>query len=123
MVTTDNFDQFCNGMSLHLVLPPGPNEYWNDLATEHKSAPEHQKWMYDADPFTARKAVDERQEKSAKKKEEASQPSSSRGPAQTSQEFVHCPEAKMASSLRDLVEESIKKASEHVACFHGCEEY
>ena len=57
-------------MQLNRVLPPGPREYWNELAAEHKNAPEHTKWMYDTDPFAARKEVDERQAKAAKKREE-----------------------------------------------------
>ncbi|KAI0691979.1 P-loop containing nucleoside triphosphate hydrolase protein [Cytidiella melzeri] len=103
--------RFCNGIQLNRVLPPGPREYWTQLAAEHKQTPEHQKWMYDADPFAARKAVDERQEKAAKKRE---QPSSSTGTgaAGPSPEFAHAPEVKMASSVRDVVEDSIKKAFE-----------
>jgi ATP-dependent RNA helicase DHX57 len=62
--------------------------------------------MYEADPFAARKAVSERQEKAAKKKDDAS---SSKGQAGTSPEFANAPEARMASSLREIVEDSIKK--------------
>ncbi|KAJ3555162.1 hypothetical protein NM688_g2729 [Phlebia brevispora] len=70
--------------------------------------------MYEADPFAARKAVDERQEAAAKKREQKTKESSSGSGliAQTSPEFAHSPEAKMASSLRDLVEQSIKNALE-----------
>ena len=64
--------KFGNGTPLDRVLPPGPRDYWRELAAEHKEAPEHQKWMYEADPFAARRTVDERQEKSAKKREEKS---------------------------------------------------
>ncbi|KAI0785417.1 hypothetical protein BC629DRAFT_1593889 [Irpex lacteus] len=103
--------RFCNGIQLNRVLPPGPRDYWNQLAAEHKQAPEHQKWMYEADPFTARKVVDERQEKAAKKREEP--PSGSRATvAATSPEYAQAPEVKMASSIRETVEESIKKAFE-----------
>ena len=63
--------------------------------------------MYEADPFAARKAVTERQEKAAAKKQ--GEASGSRSQPGTSPEFTNAPEAKMASSLRDLVEESIKK--------------
>lgn len=100
--------QFCNGIQLNRVLPPGPRDYWNELAAEQKQSPEHLKWMYDADPFSARKAVSERQEKAAKKKEEASS-SNDKGQASPSPEFANAPEAKMAGSLRELVEDSIKK--------------
>ncbi|KAL4253594.1 hypothetical protein ABKN59_003415 [Abortiporus biennis] len=103
--------RFCNGIQLNRVLPPGPRDYWNELANEHKTVPEHQKWMYDADPFAARKAVDERQAKAAKKREETAGSSSNTASLNaTSPEFSHLPEVKMAGSLRELVEDSIKHA-------------
>ncbi|KZT08749.1 P-loop containing nucleoside triphosphate hydrolase protein [Laetiporus sulphureus 93-53] len=102
--------RFCNGIQLNRVLPPGPREYWNELAAEHQDAPEHQKWMYDADPFAARKAVEERQAKAAAKRAESSQEGQgTRGSTGASREFENAPEARMASALRDLVEDSIKK--------------
>lgn len=95
------------------MLPPGPREYWNELAEEHKKVEEHQKWMYESDPFAARKAVDERQASAAKKKEEKDQGSSRPSAMSTKQsiEFANAPEVKMASDLRDLVESCIKKVS------------
>ncbi|OCH95734.1 P-loop containing nucleoside triphosphate hydrolase protein [Obba rivulosa] len=104
--------RFCNGIQLNRVLPPGPREYWNELAMEHKNAPDHQAWMYDTDPFAARKAVEERQAAAAKKRDEAPKEGGGSGSSSssTSPEFVNAPEAKMASSLRDLVEDCIKKA-------------
>ncbi|EPT05932.1 hypothetical protein FOMPIDRAFT_1026812 [Fomitopsis schrenkii] len=103
--------RFCNGIQLNRVLPPGPREYWNTLAAERKDVPEHQNWMYDDDPFAARKAVDERQAKTAQKKEDSSTGgNTSKGGKTVSREFENAPEAKMAVSLRDLVESSIKKA-------------
>ncbi|RPD64692.1 P-loop containing nucleoside triphosphate hydrolase protein [Lentinus tigrinus ALCF2SS1-7] len=104
--------RFSNGIQLNRVLPPGPREYWNQLAAEHKAAPAHQSWMYEADPFAARKAVEERQDKAAKKKEEASRPEIASREVKQSSEFAHSPEAKMATSLRDFVERAIKQAIE-----------
>lgn len=103
--------QFCNSIQLHLVLPPGPRDYWNELAAEHKNAPEHMKWMYSADPFAARREVDDRQAKSAKKREEPTETVDTRGPKDlpASAEFSQAPEVKMASSLRELVEDAVKK--------------
>jgi ATP-dependent RNA helicase DHX57 len=69
-------------------------------------------WMYDADPFTARKEVDDRQVKAAKKQEEASIQDEPRGKAtlgRASHEFSRVPEVKMATSLRELVESAIKQ--------------
>lgn len=72
--------------------------------------------MYEADPFAARKAVAERQEKAAKKKETSS---NDKGQGGTSPEYANAPEAKMASSLRDLVEESIKKVRSDISHSSG----
>lgn len=72
--------------------------------------PEHQKWMYEADPFTARRAVNERQAKATKRKE-ATAAETNKPINQTSPEFLHAPEVKMATSLREMVERSIKKVS------------
>lgn len=71
--------------------------------------------MYEADPFAARKAVTERQEKVAKQKEEASSKSKDHGG--TSPEFANAPEAKMAGGLRDLVEDSIRKVRVETSIF------
>ncbi|KAL0581083.1 putative ATP-dependent RNA helicase ucp12 [Marasmius crinis-equi] len=76
--------------------------------TEHKNAPDHQKWMYEADPFAARKEVEERQARAAEKRAEStSKPGgSSSGP---SNEFSQAPEIRMATSLREQVEDAIKQ--------------
>ena len=66
--------------------------------------------MYESDPFAAHKAVKRRQEEAAKQK--ATSEASSSKPAaqpQVSKEFVNAPEVKMATSLRDTVEEAIRK--------------
>lgn len=102
-------NQFCNGIQLNRVLPSGPRDYWVELAAEHKNAPEHMQWMYDADPFAARRAVDERQAKAAKNRQEGN-PKDSK--TQASQEFAHAPEVRMASELRDMVEDVVKKVIE-----------
>ena len=68
--------------------------------------------MYDTDPFAARKEVDERQAKAAKKREvDEDRGSSSRNQPAVFREFALAPEVRMASSLRDMVEEAVKKAS------------
>lgn len=70
--------------------------------------------MYDSDPFAARKEVDERQEKAAKKREEVSVGGNiiSRG-VPISVEFAQVPEVKMASRLREMVEVTVRKASDN----------
>lgn len=97
-------------MQLNRVLPPGPREYWSELAAQHRAAPDHQRWMYDADPFAARKEVGERQTKAAQKKEE-NVPGLQRDTHKPSisPEFTQAPEVRMSSSLRDLVEDTVKK--------------
>ncbi|KDQ15674.1 hypothetical protein BOTBODRAFT_54555 [Botryobasidium botryosum FD-172 SS1] len=104
--------RFSNGLQLNRVLPPGPREYWNELAAAHKTAPDHLKWQYEADPFAARKAVDERQEKAAARKAAQAEggPSGENGPQKpvVSREFEKAPEVRMAARLRELVESAIK---------------
>ncbi|KAI0931624.1 hypothetical protein AcW2_000470 [Taiwanofungus camphoratus] len=102
--------RFCNGIQLNRVLPPGPREYWNELAAEQKGIPEHQKWMYDADPFAARKAVEERQAKAVQRREDSARGNAVEQKPQLSKEFENAPEAKMASALRDVVESAIKQS-------------
>jgi hypothetical protein len=68
--------------------------------------------MYEADPFAARREVDERQAKAAQKKEErASDHQGDSHKSSVSPEFAQAPEVKMSSGLRDLVEETVKKVS------------
>ncbi|RDB29375.1 hypothetical protein Hypma_015909 [Hypsizygus marmoreus] len=102
--------RFCNGIQLSIVLPPGPRDYWNELAAEHKNSPPHLKWMYEADPFAAQEA------RAAMKRDAAAAQSTSSSAStqkpthgQASREFFQAPEVKMASSLRELVEDAIKK--------------
>ena len=66
--------------------------------------------MYESDPFAAYKAVKQRQEEAAKQKV-ALEASSSKSAVQpkVSKEFINAPEVKMATSLRDTVEEAIRK--------------
>ncbi|CAA7264809.1 unnamed protein product [Cyclocybe aegerita] len=103
--------RFSNGIQLNRALPPGPRDYWNELAVEHKTIEEHQKWMYDADPFSAQKMVEERQAKAQQKREEATLAKANpdvpqAGSSTTSSDY---PEVIMATSLRELVEDAIKE--------------
>ncbi|KAH9178563.1 P-loop containing nucleoside triphosphate hydrolase protein [Lactarius sanguifluus] len=102
--------RFCNDIQLNRVLPPGPRDYWAELAVEHKNAPSHQEWMYEADPFAARKSVDDRQEKAAKKKEDIQQASTRPVPQTDPGPFENSPEVKLSTELRELVENAIKTA-------------
>lgn len=62
--------------------------------------------MYDADPFAARKAVADRQERAAKKKEEAQQ--AAKAPVPQSDPRDDSPEVKLSTELRERVENTIK---------------
>ncbi|KAE9409120.1 P-loop containing nucleoside triphosphate hydrolase protein [Gymnopus androsaceus JB14] len=110
---TYGLHRFCNGLQLNRVLPRGPAEYWNDLAAEHKQVPEHMKWMYEADPFAARKQVNERQaraaEKHAQKTVESSSGNTRKSNLPVTSEFSQAPEVRMAAALRDQVEEAVKQ--------------
>ena len=61
--------------------------------------------MYDADPFAARQEVNKRQAKAALKHENTG----AKTGGIISDEFSQIPEVKMASPLRELVENAIKK--------------
>jgi ATP-dependent RNA helicase DHX57 len=93
--------QICNNIQLNRILPPGPREYWSELAAEHKKAEPHLQWMYDQDPFRARRQVQERQTQAAARKEKAS------NEPKVAKEFIHAPEVKMGSQLRTMVEDVI----------------
>ncbi|PPQ77039.1 hypothetical protein CVT25_014856 [Psilocybe cyanescens] len=106
--------RFCNGLQLNQILPGGPRDYWKELAAEHKMIREHQKWMYEADPFAAQQAVEERQVKASQRHEESSKSATEKqddykSSGRVSSEY---PEVIMASSLRELVEDAIKKSIE-----------
>ncbi|KAG5636596.1 hypothetical protein H0H81_007536 [Sphagnurus paluster] len=101
--------RFCNGIQLHLVLPPGPRDYWNELVIEQKNCPPHLKWKYAADPFLAQeeaRAKAEKREATSTREANSSKPSYG---GHTSNEFAEAPEVKMATSLREQVEDAIKK--------------
>jgi ATP-dependent RNA helicase DHX57 len=70
--------------------------------------PAHQSWMYDADPFAAKKSVADRQEKAAKKKEKTQQTANSPAPKSEWGIFDGSPEVKLSTELRGLVENAIK---------------
>lgn len=61
--------------------------------------------MYDADPFAARQEVNERQARATVKHENTG----ARQSGTISDEFSQIPEVKMATPLRELVENAIKK--------------
>ena len=70
--------------------------------------------MYEADPFLAHQEVKKRQAKATEKREEAAISSSSTADVRktpNSGEYSQCPEVRMATSLRELVEDAIKEAS------------
>ena len=70
--------------------------------------------MYEADPFLAHQEVKKRQAKATEKRDEAATSSSSTVDVRksaSSNEFSQSPEVRMATSLRELVEDAIKEAS------------
>lgn len=84
---------------------------------EQKAAPAHQSWMYEADPFSAKKALEERQAVATKAREEREK--AAEGPSRSAApkgEFSNAPEVKMSSELRALTEDAIKKVASYM-CF------
>lgn len=95
---------------MQLVLPPGPRQYWNELAKEHKDSPPHLKWKYAEDPFAAQE--EQEKAKATKRAIAAAREANTSGKPslkQASDEFAQVPEVKMAVSLREKVEEAIKQ--------------
>jgi ATP-dependent RNA helicase DHX57 len=99
--------QFCNGIQLNRALPPGPRDYWNELVDQHKAVSEDKKWMYDADPFDAKKKH-EKPMQAARSSTEAT-PSAGRDRDLGQRPKSDYPEVLMATSLRELVEDAIKQ--------------
>lgn len=64
--------------------------------------------MYEADPFAAQKSVAERQEKAARKREEAQQSTKATASKSEPDPFDNSPEVRLTSELRGLVENAIK---------------
>lgn len=100
--------RFSNNLQLHRLLPPGPRDYWADLQKEHKEAPEHLDWQYNPDPFAAKNEVNQRQEAHTlrtmnKEKRQAAE--------EFSQSYKNVAEVRMATSVREMVEDVIKEAS------------
>lgn len=79
------------------------------------------KWMYDPDPFAARKQVKERQARAAEKHANTSIESASENTRKSnlpvSGEFSQAPEVRMAVALRDRVEEAVKQVCQKLSCF------
>ena len=101
-----------------MTLPPSIRPYWSTLTAEKASAPPHQAWQWNADPFAAKKEVEERQNKKKDKEEKAndqaksgtSTPRSNVAPG--GREWEGVPEVRMAPGLRETVEGVVRKVRE-----------
>ncbi|SPO28801.1 probable Putative DEAH-box ATP-dependent helicase UM11114 [Ustilago trichophora] len=110
-----------NHLSLNLALPPGPREYWVKMEAYKKSAPSHQDWMWESDPF---EAAAKREAEKAKKEQEkqAAADAASRGEVgivngklngagkPLSKAWQEAKEVRLASKLREKIEATIRKA-------------
>nr|XP_019013814.1 ATP-dependent RNA helicase A [Kwoniella pini CBS 10737]OCF52595.1 ATP-dependent RNA helicase A [Kwoniella pini CBS 10737] len=116
--------RFCSHLPMSMTLPPSIRPYWSTLTAEKAAAPAHQSWEYDSDPFAAKKEVEDRQTK--KKDKEAVKEAQTQGTIsnttgrgtpvvkEASQggggaAWERAPEVKMASSLRETVEATVRK--------------
>ncbi|CDU24994.1 uncharacterized protein SPSC_04827 [Sporisorium scitamineum] len=110
-----------NHLSLNLALPPGPREYWVKMEAYKKTAPNHQDWMWESDPF---EAAAKREAEKAKKEQEkqAAADAASRGEVgivggklngagkPLSKAWQEAKEVRLASALREKIEATIRKA-------------
>ncbi|WRT67429.1 uncharacterized protein IL334_004400 [Kwoniella shivajii] len=116
--------RFCSHLPMSMTLPPTIRPYWSTLTAEKAASPPHQAWEYDPDPFSAKKEVENRQSKkkekeAAKEADEVGRGAGSNGretPATREAakggggvEWERAPEVKMASSLRETVEATVRK--------------
>ena len=117
-----SYTQFCSDQPISLTLPPYFRPYWTLLLVDKATAPPHRAWEFTTDPFTAKKAVEQRQDKrlaettrreglaAGDNSSGRSTPSSSGGggTVMLSGEWERAPEVRMAPALRELVEETIR---------------
>lgn len=106
---------------MSMTLPPSIRPYWSELAAEKAAAPAHRAWEYNPDPFAAKKEVSDRQEK-RKQKEEKDKEVGPSGESAKAKEargsggrgWDNAPEVKMAASLREMVEGTVRKVSNKI---------
>jgi len=76
--------------------------------------------MYEADPFAARQTVEERQVRAAEKREENASGSSDRVDQRSTNPFSTATEVRMATSLREMVEDAIKQVLHGFPIYQSC---
>lgn len=111
--------RFCSHLPMAMTLPPVIRPFWSELLADKAAAPPHREWEWNADPFAAKKEVEERQAKKKDKEEKAAAveagASGRNTPAQAPDGRKHgraweeAPEVRMAPQLREMVEGVVKK--------------
>jgi ATP-dependent RNA helicase DHX57 len=99
-----------------MVLPPTVRPFWSTLLAEKAAAPAHRAWDFAADPFAAKKEVEQRQEKRKQnevKREEAEKSGEVRNGNGNGngggREWGNVPEVRMTQTQREVVEEIIRR--------------
>lgn len=105
-----------------MTLPPSIRPYWSTLTSEKAIAPQHQAWEWAADPFVAKKEVEERQKRRKEKEAVGNgipEGSDGRGTPNGSRNtgsvggvgkvWEGVPEVRMAPALREMVEGTVRK--------------
>ncbi|BEJ12269.1 hypothetical protein CspHIS471_0207290 [Cutaneotrichosporon sp. HIS471] len=122
-VATYALFRFCSHLPMAMTLPPTIRPYWSELLAEKGSAPAHREWEWNADPFAAKKEVEERQSKKADKEraveESKAEARGERGSGRSTpaapdgrkhgRAWEEAPEVRMAPALREMVEGVVKK--------------
>ncbi|SNX86353.1 probable Putative DEAH-box ATP-dependent helicase UM11114 [Melanopsichium pennsylvanicum] len=110
-----------NHLSLNLALPPGPRDYWIKMEAYKKSAPSHQDWMWESEPFEAAAKRDADKAKKEADKQAATDAVSRGGVGivngklngagkPLSKAWQEAREVRLASKLREKIEATIRKA-------------
>ncbi|KAK4689764.1 ATP-dependent RNA helicase DHX57, partial [Tremellales sp. Uapishka_1] len=126
--------RFCSHLPLALTLPPTIRPYWSTLTAEKAASPPHQAWEYDPDPFAAKKEVESRQAKKKDKEKEQEQGGNGHGGGSGNASRSQTPsnslggggagwdrasEVRMAPSLREAVEGTVRKAARETSSTHS----
>ena len=119
--------RFCSHLPMAMTLPPSIRPYWSTLTAEKAATPPHRAWEWNSDPFVAKKEVEDRQSKKKDKEkaaEEANGESASGrstprpngvngsvGAGGGGREWENAPEVRMAPTLRESVEGTVRRVS------------
>ena len=107
--------RFANNLRLKMTLPPPCRDYWSILEQEKSQSAKSKDWLWAPDPFESFKAHQEAQKEHARRAANVNAQSGSSSAtglgsqsSMTHPGYQNLPEAKMSTSLRVLVESTLR---------------